>query len=270
MVKERIRIINNKLTHYNAEKDYLEDELFSRVSSQVQSDITQHTTWIRESTHEKVKQRHLDKFERVMARNTNKEPDLSGTQLKRWVINLSKYQLTDSQTQVLAKGLNFAVTPDRVPVDDYVVATEQASWSLPNNIKDQFRAEVIGTIKNTKLPKSNLPRNQQYALKCLSKEKSIKILAADKGRATVVMDSTEYEEKMRKMLSDPGTYETLKRDPTRKYKQQMISMLNDLEKRGKITKDQYWYLYPTLEKVPRMYGSPKIHKDGTPLRPMVD
>ena len=105
LVKERIRIINNKLTHYNTEKDHLEDELFSKVSSQVQSDITQHTTWIRESTHEKVKQRHLDKFERVMARNTNKEPDLSGTQLKRWVINLSKYQLTDSQTKVLAKGL---------------------------------------------------------------------------------------------------------------------------------------------------------------------
>ncbi len=50
----------------------------------------------------------------------------------------------------------------------------------------------------------------------------------------------------------------------------MIKLLSNLEKEGKITKDQYWYLYPTLEKVPRMYGSPKIHKDGVPLRPIVN
>ena len=177
--------------------------------------------------HEKVKQRHTDKFKLLTERNINKEPDLKGTQLKRWVINLSKYQLSINQTQVLAKGLNFAVTPDKVPIDDYVVATEQASWSLPDSAKDQLRAEVIGTIKNTKLPKSNLTEDQQCALRCLSKEKNIKILAADKGRATVVMDSTEYEAKMKAMLSDPETYETLKSDPTRKYKQQLISMLNN-------------------------------------------
>ena len=29
-------------------------------------------------------------------------------------------------------------------------------------------------------------------------------------------------------------------------------------------------MYPTAENVPRIYGSPKIHKDGTPLRPIVD
>jgi len=29
-------------------------------------------------------------------------------------------------------------------------------------------------------------------------------------------------------------------------------------------------LYPMQENVPRMYCTPKIHKDGTPLRPVVD
>ena len=29
-------------------------------------------------------------------------------------------------------------------------------------------------------------------------------------------------------------------------------------------------MYPTTENIPRMYGSPKVHKDGTPLRPIVD
>jgi len=29
-------------------------------------------------------------------------------------------------------------------------------------------------------------------------------------------------------------------------------------------------LYPTTENTPRMYCTPKIHKEGTPLRPIVD
>ena len=35
------------------------------------------------------------------------------------------------------------------------------------------------------------------------------ILPADKGRATVVMDKTEYEEKVNTMLNDVHTYEKL-------------------------------------------------------------
>jgi len=37
-----------------------------------------------------------------------------------------------------------------------------------------------------------------------------------------------------------------------------------------ITKEQYKYLYPTIKKVPRMYGSPNIHKEDVLLRPTVD
>ena len=84
------------------------------------------------------------------------------------------------------------------------------------------------------------------------------------------METREYQEKMKEMLNDEATYEKLKKDPTKKYKAELIRMVNSLVKEGKITKDQYWYLYPTLEKVPRMYGSPKIHKEGVPLRPIVD
>ena len=54
---------------------------------------------------------------------------------------------------------------------------------------------------------------------------------------------------MKEMLNDESTYEKLKKDPTKKA--ELIRMVNSLEKEGRITKDQYWYLYPTLEKVPR-------------------
>ena len=96
------------------------------------------------------------------------------------------------------------------------------------------------------------------------------ILPADKGRATVVMDKTEYEEKIHTMLNDAHTYEKLQADPTSSYKRKLIEKLTKLKKDGKIMEDQYKYLYPTSEATPRLYCTPKIHKANNPLRPIVD
>ena len=45
-------------------------------------------------------------------------------------------------------------------------------------------------------------------------DEDIVILSADKGRVTVVMDKTDYHDKMDALVNDKQTYEELKRDPT--------------------------------------------------------
>ena len=52
--------------------------------------------------------------------------DLSGMQLKKWVKNISKQELTDVETKVLAWGLNYAVIPKEVPKENFILATELA------------------------------------------------------------------------------------------------------------------------------------------------
>ena len=96
------------------------------------------------------------------------------------------------------------------------------------------------------------------------------VLGADKGRATVVMDKVEYHEKMCTLLSDSKTYEKLTDNPTQKHKRELEKILKRLEHENKIEKDDRRFLSPNSEAVPRIYGSPKIHKEGTPLRPIVD
>ena len=98
------------------------------------------------------------------------------------------------------------------------------------------------------------------------------ILPADKGKATVIIDKEEYNSKLTSMLSDTNTYTKLKKDPTAAYKKKLVAILTRLEKEEKIKPGDKNFLYPTCtaENVPRIYGSPKIHKDGTPLRPIVD
>jgi hypothetical protein len=111
----------------------------------------------------KTKCRQMKKLDRLQEKhspNSSPELDLSGIHLKGWVINLSKYKLTAPQTKVLAKGLNFAISPSTLPYAEYIVATEQACTNLPNSETTVLRAV-----------KQNLTKPEQQALKQLKKEK---------------------------------------------------------------------------------------------------
>ena len=52
--------------------------------------------------------------------------------------------------------------------------------------------------------------NQKAALKDLQKDNTIVALPADKGNATMVMDSSLFEEKTKEILCDENTYRRLK------------------------------------------------------------
>ncbi|XP_072039538.1 uncharacterized protein [Amphiura filiformis] len=95
-------------------------------------------------------------------------------------------------------------------------------------------------------------------------------MGADKGRSTVVTSTDGYEEKVNNLLSDEKTYEKLKGDPTSKYKRKLLGTLQRLKKENKIDNSQYKLLYPTAENTPRIYCTTKIHKEGYPVRPIVD
>ena len=86
------------------------------------------------------------------------------------------------------------------------------------------------------------------------------------------MDKEDYEKKVKDMLSDERTYLKLDNDPTLKYRKKLVSILDQLRAEKKITTKQYQHLNPTSENqnIPKMYCTPKIHKTGNPLRPIVD
>ena len=196
--------------------------------------------------------------------------DLGGEQLKKWVINLSKYKTSKPQESLLAKGLNFSPSPGKIPYEDYIIATEKACRKLPSNEATVLRSEMAGLLRNVKPPKPNITKDERKAIQELKKEESILILPADKGKATVIIDASEYEDKINEMLSDERTYEKLPTDPTQRYKRELLAILSRLKKENKINKSQYDLLYPTAENIPRIYGTPKIHKPGNKVRPIVD
>ena len=73
---------------------------------------------------------------------------------------------------------------------------------------------MTSTLQSASLRNSNLTPDGQKVLKRLKTDENIVILTADKGRATVVMDKTDYNGKMDSLVNYKQTYEVLKRDPT--------------------------------------------------------
>ena len=95
-----------------------------------------------------------------------------------------------------------------------MVATELASCKLQSPAeKAALRNEVLGILKSVKPAKSNITPEERKALKEIQKNEDLMLLPADKGRAVVLLDTKEYEEKVKAMLSDPKTYRVLDHGP---------------------------------------------------------
>ena len=202
-------------------------------------------------------ERQKKKFEKLSPPKT--EFDSSQT-----VVNLTKYQLTKNQISVLAKGGNFAVTPNSVPLEDIISSIEAAITSLPDSVAEEIRTESSRILKKAKSPKCNISYSEKKAIKELNAMNNILILPADKGSATVVMEMEDYKQKIRDIL-EPNNFKKLQRDPTSR----IIRQINNLVKVSSVPQGVQKSICMTEAVPPRLYGLPKIHKTDVPLRPIV-
>ena len=190
----------------------------------------------------------------------------------KWVINLSKTPLTSDQLSLLQKGPNYAITPKYPPIDAYIMATELAAFKLPTQEVDEFRSDINRLLKQQQQHhhnNCNLNPAQCRALTQLKQDNTRVVLTGDKGVAMVIMDQQEYNNKAQALLQDTNTYKVLPKDPTPKLKNNLINLLKDIKQSGGFSIQKYKQLYPTSAVPPKFYGLPKIHKTGTPLRPIV-
>ena len=110
-----------------------------------------------------------------------------------------------------------------------------------------------------------MSREETSALRKLKPNKEIIILKANKGNATVVMNTYDYHRKMIEHMTMSGGYKKVEKDPSNKIIWEITraiqnSSLDDSIKK-KITPNPI---------VPRIYRLPKVHKDICPLRPIVN
>ena len=174
--------------------------------------------------------------------------------------------ITDNHTYRYPQS--FTIAPRHIPHQEIIAATEATARGLDQKTADTLRLGVSAALRKAKPPRPNLSYMQQKALRSLKDDNNITIVSADKGRATVVMDKEDYSSTMMTVLED-GKYSTLKRDPTVKVENSITNTLKRLRNEGHIDDKLCDFLTPRYSSPPQMYGLPKVHKEGTPMRPIV-
>ena len=98
------------------------------------------------------------------------------------------------------------MTPKHIPTEAIVSSVEAVlsrQRELSESAKDNIRSRIASTIQSSSLTDSNLTKDERQALKRLKTDENIVILPADKGRVTVVMDKTDYYDKMDTLVRVP-------------------------------------------------------------------
>ena len=84
----------------------------------------------------------------------------------------------------------------------------------------------------------------------------------------VIMDRQDYINKANHLLNQ-NTYRSIAKDPTNSIKIKLINILKRVKNQTGLDSNTYKSMYPTGCVPPKFYGLPKIHKQDTPLRPIV-
>jgi hypothetical protein len=218
------------------------------------------------------------------------------------IVNLSERKLTLTESSVLNKGLNFCVTNNNINKikknidsdlktftrtlqlrfifsgsDDKISKfTGNPEWQPPeskcssaiNGFTTFLQSEIKKIVIRNKI-KHNISNIERTALNGLKQDKNILIQKADKGGSIVIMNTTDYVNKMLDMLNDPVTYTKTNNIDLEKAKDEADKILNHLHTEEFISKAQVKFLTRCNPKMPVLYGLPKIHKSGCPLRPIV-
>ncbi|XP_054706778.1 uncharacterized protein LOC129216588 [Uloborus diversus] len=154
--------------------------------------------------------------------------------------------------------------PKYIPVEDIVANIEAGLHKLPKDVSEDIRREASRFLQRANTPRSNIPAQERRALKQLKSNQDIVILAADEGNVTAVLNTEDYHDKIQELL-DPDIYRSLTKDPTAK----ILRETNRLIKDSLIPPEIQRTIKKSEALPPRLYGLPKFHKSGVPLRPIV-
>ena len=200
------------------------------------------------------------------------------------VNNLSSYSLSDQELFVLSHGMNFSLPPkslNRLAVfAEFEVLMGQLKHHTPISIvkKQELQARLVDIAHSycgTPINPSDrrMLRTCRDALRQLRAEESIVILKPDKGSGVVVLDKVDYIRKMTTILSDATKFRrigpTEVHDNTSKIEDDVRKFLVELVKKKQLPKEVQEAIRPVGSQLPRLYGLPKTHKEGVPLRPIL-
>ncbi|XP_047115698.1 uncharacterized protein LOC124795669 [Schistocerca piceifrons] len=140
----------------------------------------------------------MTKFDKLQRKTTDEGPIRDG---RRTVVNLSSHTSSDAATQIIAREMNYELAPKLVPKEDIIEAVEASVRHVPQPEAEKIRQETVRVLAHAKHPMQNISEEERHAIKELKNNSQIVVTQADKGNATVVLDTLDYDKWMEDLLS---------------------------------------------------------------------
>ena len=195
------------------------------------------------------------------------------------IANLSNYQLSDTERNLLKYGLSYAIPPRSINKTDIFTTFEKLNRYLCTELKntedtDILRAELLqlANLYYSKYKPSTQTLKKHGILKKLRENKDIVIAYPDKGNGVIIMNRKDYDKAMCELLEDNSKFRKIKKDPTLLKEGQLQRFIRTLKKQGVFDDSTYEKIYRVRSQPSRLCGTPKLHKSFTnvpPLRPIV-
>nr|XP_054754438.1 uncharacterized protein LOC129260495 [Lytechinus pictus] len=263
-LRERIRLTRMTLKSIRAEIESSTTLVRSALAEEHYNSALELFDDIYRYEFEKCKARQQDKYRKISTEG--KDSSVCADTSFR-VVNLSKRKLTSDESALLAKGLNFSVAPKRVPATEIVAKVESSIRSLDAETIGSVRREINAILSSAEPPKPNITPGMRKALKSLKEDESIMILPADKGRASVILDTDVYRAKMSELIESISIALSGRTRPTPLPSLPLFF--------AAFTRMVTSMILPTVSLNRRRSNRPgsmdylKIHKADIPLRPIV-
>ena len=140
------------------------------------------------------------------------------------ISNLSSYQLSDVEKTALARGLKFTLPPGRLKKGSYLANFELLfkklnleSFSGTSEDKLYFQNKLrdcaflsLYNFNSSRHNLNNMPPEELQALQNLAKNKDIVVMRPDKGTGVVIMDKSDYVNKVEQIILDETKFKVHK------------------------------------------------------------
>ena len=126
------------------------------------------------------------------------------------------------------RGLNCAPASWKIAVINIAASLESVASKMDGQTATDLWDHICSILRRARLPPPNLQEGERASLKPLSEDNYMIVLPADKGNATVIMDMSHYDKRVRGLLTDPVN-QKVKKDPTPGTERKVTQVIRELE-----------------------------------------
>lgn len=282
LLRDEIKFKNRQLQQRTSELNTALDTMKTFMSA---IDFSCIRLWLTRKQQQCIKQvnnRHQKKLYQLGI-----SPIASDLKADKVIFNYSDRILTPDENRLLLLGLDFGLPVYKLNFHKYYLAFEKIFSDCRNfpiynrveNAREVFKTQLKSIahkyFHGFKHFRNGCPlfkKSDVFTLKKLASDPNIYVTRPDKGCGVVLLNRTDYIDKVNSVLNDVTKFDRINIDEKKiviKLEDRLNNVLRSYKSKKCITSTFYDKCYSSGSQLGVLYGLPKIHKENCPIRPIV-